>query len=167
MNMQTLLLAITKFLKDCVAANVTIACYESCTGGALANLITNIAGASNYFKGGAIVYSSHAKITIAKLTSQFLNKNTTVAMATSHALASQCCCQLQATINIGITGYLEPQTAIRQSVVYVCFKLPTTCVHRVYYPQNRRRPAQKQFVLTAIINDLNSDLIKSKIKNFL
>jgi len=44
--------------------NQTISMMESCTGGGLANSITNIAGASEVFEFGAVTYSNKAKITI-------------------------------------------------------------------------------------------------------
>ena len=39
----------------------TLALGESCTGGLLSHLITNIPGASAFFKGGAVVYDNVAK----------------------------------------------------------------------------------------------------------
>ena len=40
----------------------TISTMESCTGGSLSNAITNIEGASEVFKYGAITYSNEFKI---------------------------------------------------------------------------------------------------------
>ena len=42
--------------------NKTISTMESCTGGALASLITDISGASAVFKYGAVTYSNEYKI---------------------------------------------------------------------------------------------------------
>ena len=38
-----------------------VATAESCTGGLIGHLVTEIAGSSDYFAGGAIVYSYAAK----------------------------------------------------------------------------------------------------------
>jgi len=43
------------------AARLTCATAESCTGGLVGHLITEIAGSSGYFMGGAITYSNAAK----------------------------------------------------------------------------------------------------------
>ena len=43
------------------AADITCATAESCTGGLVGHLITENAGSSDYFAGGAIVYSYDAK----------------------------------------------------------------------------------------------------------
>lgn len=40
----------------------TIALAESCTGGKIAQLITSVPGASGYFKGGLVTYSTESKI---------------------------------------------------------------------------------------------------------
>jgi PncC family amidohydrolase len=39
----------------------TLAVAESCTGGLIGHLLTNIPGSSDYFLGGIIAYSNHAK----------------------------------------------------------------------------------------------------------
>jgi len=43
------------------ANNLFLATAESCTGGLLGHLITNLPGSSDYYLGGQIVYSNHAK----------------------------------------------------------------------------------------------------------
>lgn len=42
--------------------NQTIAVAESCTGGKISHLITQISGSSNYFKGSIVAYSNQIKI---------------------------------------------------------------------------------------------------------
>ncbi len=45
-------------------SNNTLATAESCTGGAIAQEITAIAGSSQYFKGGIVAYSNEIKVNI-------------------------------------------------------------------------------------------------------
>jgi PncC family amidohydrolase len=49
-------------IKELKKRDYTIGVMESCTGGALANLITNIPGSSDVFKEGLVTYSNEAKI---------------------------------------------------------------------------------------------------------
>ena len=39
----------------------TVSTAESCTGGEIAATLTKIAGSSNYFKGGIVVYTDESK----------------------------------------------------------------------------------------------------------
>jgi nicotinamide-nucleotide amidase len=42
--------------------NKTIATAESCTGGKIAQVLTSVAGASNYFKGSIVSYATDTKL---------------------------------------------------------------------------------------------------------
>lgn len=53
---------VDKVTKKLLAAGVTVATAESCTGGMIGELITNMAGSSRIYKGGAIVYSNDEKV---------------------------------------------------------------------------------------------------------
>ena len=54
--------------------NISIAVAESCTGGLLGHKITNAAGSSAYFLGGAIVYSNQLKRTMVGVKETTLEK---------------------------------------------------------------------------------------------
>ena len=45
-----------------ILLNKTVSTMESCTGGYIANSITNVEGSSNIFKFGAVTYSNEYKI---------------------------------------------------------------------------------------------------------
>ena len=51
-----------KIVNDLKKKEITISTMESCTGGGIANEITNISGASEVFKEGFVTYSNEAKI---------------------------------------------------------------------------------------------------------
>ena len=51
-----------EIIKKLTKLDKTISTMESCTGGGLANAITNIEGASEVFKYGAVTYSNEFKI---------------------------------------------------------------------------------------------------------
>jgi PncC family amidohydrolase len=44
--------------------NLTLATAESCTGGLIADRITNISGSSEYFRGGIVAYAYEAKVAL-------------------------------------------------------------------------------------------------------
>ena len=52
----------------------TLSTAESCTGGKIAQLITSIPGASNYFKGSMVTYATEAKINLLGVSPDLIKK---------------------------------------------------------------------------------------------
>ncbi len=65
----------------------TIAVAESCTGGGLATRLTDRAGASAYFLGGGVVYSNEAKIDLAGVDPDLIERFGAVSTEVADALA--------------------------------------------------------------------------------
>jgi nicotinamide-nucleotide amidase len=86
----------------------TIAVAESCTGGMLAEHLTNIAGSSNYFLGGVVCYSNEMKIALAGVPPQLIEEKGAVSPEVASALANGIRKAAGATIGIGITGIAGP-----------------------------------------------------------
>lgn len=90
------------------SAKKTLAVAESCTGGLLANRITNIPGASKYFKNGIVTYSNEAKMGILGVSADTLKKH--------GAVSSQCAIEMAQAVRrvsrsdygISITGIAGP-----------------------------------------------------------
>ena len=53
---------VKQLIKKLKTRKLFLGVMESCTGGGLANVITNLAGASEVFKGGIVAYSTEVKI---------------------------------------------------------------------------------------------------------
>ncbi|MBP6455418.1 MAG: CinA family nicotinamide mononucleotide deamidase-related protein [Chitinophagaceae bacterium] len=100
--------------------NETISTAESCTGGAIASILTSIKGSSAIFEGSIICYSADAKNKLLDIEKEFIEKNSVVSEATSLALAKHCLEKLNTTYAIGITGYLEKGDAQNQICIAVC-----------------------------------------------
>jgi nicotinamide-nucleotide amidase len=66
---ETLEVIVGKHLKE---KNKTIATAESCTGGKIAQVISSVAGASSYFKGSVVTYSTESKIDVLKVSPQII-----------------------------------------------------------------------------------------------
>ncbi len=84
----------------------TIATMESCTGGGLANAITNIPGASEVFKFGAVTYATEYKIKMG-VDEKIINKYTVYSQETAEAMAYSIVQFTNASYGIGITGKLK------------------------------------------------------------
>jgi nicotinamide-nucleotide amidase len=86
----------------------TIAVAESCTGGLLAARLTDRAGSSAYFLGGAVVYSNGAKVDLAGVDSGLIERFGAVSTEVAEALAEGAAARFEAEIGVGITGIAGP-----------------------------------------------------------
>lgn len=68
--------------------NATLAVSESCTGGLLSHLITNVAGSSNYFLLSAVTYSNEAKINVLGVSPETLKQFGAVHEETAKEMAA-------------------------------------------------------------------------------
>jgi nicotinamide-nucleotide amidase len=86
----------------------TIAVAESCTGGLMAARLTERPGSSAYFKGGLVVYSNEAKIALAGVDPDLINRYGAVSIEVAEALADGAVERLHADVGVGITGIAGP-----------------------------------------------------------
>jgi len=91
-----------------VKKNCTIATAESCTGGLLSSMLTDIPGSSRYMKGGIIAYSNEVKINQLGVKSQTLERFGAVSKETALEMAKQAAKNLKADIGISATGIAGP-----------------------------------------------------------
>ncbi len=95
-----------KIIKELTKRNETIATMESCTGGGVANAITNIEGASEILKFSAVTYSNEYKIKMG-VSGDIINKYSVYSMETAHEMAFNISKFANANYGIGITGKLN------------------------------------------------------------
>ena len=86
---------------------LTLATMESCTGGLLASTITDVAGSSDYFKGGLVAYTVEMKAAFG-VDRALLAEKGTVDPEVAAAMAAAARSRLEADIGIGITGVAGP-----------------------------------------------------------
>ena len=86
----------------------TIAIAESCTGGLLANLITNIPGSSQYFLLGVVAYSNQTKISLLKVPTLLITRYGAVYDKVAQIMAQNVRKIASSDYGIGITGIAGP-----------------------------------------------------------
>lgn len=84
----------------------TISTMESCTGGGLANAITNIEGASEVLQFSAVTYSNEYKIKMG-VPKEVIDKYTVYSMETAKAMAKAISDYTDSDYGVGITGKLN------------------------------------------------------------
>jgi len=99
----------------------TIAVAESCTGGLLSNLLTQISGSSRYFILGIAAYSNTAKQTILKIPADIIAKKGAVSEEVACALARSVRKLGKTDFAIGITGIAGPAGGTIKKPVGIVF----------------------------------------------
>ena len=94
-----------KIVEELKKQNKTIAFMESCTGGFLANCITNISGASNVLKVSLVTYSSAYKEKFG-VDKNIIEKYTVYSSKVARQMAKKISEFAKSDIGVGITGEL-------------------------------------------------------------
>ena len=93
-------------VKLLIKLNKTVSTMESCTGGCLANEITNVPGASDIFKFGAVTYANEFKIKMG-VDSRIIDKYSVYSMETAVDMAKKITSFTLSDYGIGVTGKLK------------------------------------------------------------
>ncbi|WP_455392880.1 CinA family protein [[Eubacterium] cellulosolvens] len=87
---------------------LTLATAESCTGGLIANRITNVPGSSNYFERGVITYSNQAKVELLNVPGDTLERFGAVSAETAIAMAAGIRSLARTDLGLAVTGIAGP-----------------------------------------------------------
>ena len=96
---------------------------ESCTGGLLASMITEVPGASAVFPGSFVTYSSGQKHRMAGVSSTILRKKGAVSVKSARAMARGAAMRTGADLALSVTGNAGPEPSEEKPVglVYIGF----------------------------------------------
>ncbi len=89
-------------------AGLTLAVAESCTGGMVAARITDVAGSSAYFLGGAVAYANETKTKVLGIPAKILETHGAVSEEVARGMAAEVRRRLGATAGLGVTGIAGP-----------------------------------------------------------
>ena len=104
-----------------------LAAAESCTGGLIADRITDIPGSSNYFGTGIVAYSNETKMKILHVPKDILETFGAVSAETAKAMAEGVRDLAKADIAVSTTGIAGPTGAAPKKpigLVYVGLSTP-------------------------------------------
>jgi nicotinamide-nucleotide amidase len=102
---ETMEFAIGKLLSE---KGLSLATMESCTGGLLANVITNVSGSSEYFRGGLVSYATETKVEWG-VDEAVISEHGVISAETAQAMARAVRAKMRADIGVGITGVAGPE----------------------------------------------------------
>ena len=84
----------------CLGRGLTVALAESCTGGLVADAITEVAGSSGYFAGGVVSYSNEAKESLLGVPEAVLAAHGAVSAQVARAMAEGARDRFAATVAV-------------------------------------------------------------------
>jgi len=87
---------------------LTVATAESCTGGMLAALLTDIEGAGHGFERGFVTYTKESKAELLGIPGHLLDDNDAVSETVARAMAEGALTRSHADLAIGVTGFAGP-----------------------------------------------------------
>ena len=133
-----------------------LAVAESCTGGVVGSRITNIAGSSEYFDRGAIVYSNLAKNEMLGIPLELINRHGAVSAETAAAMAKRMLIAAHTDLGLAITGIAGPDGGTEEKpvgLVYIALatsKGVNTAEHRFLGDREQVRMRASQMALDMV-----------------
>jgi PncC family amidohydrolase len=107
-NQDSLELLASRLQALCLKGGLSVATAESCTGGLIAKLITDIAGSSGYFRGGVVAYSNAVKESLLGVPTDVLSAHGAVSAQTALAMAAGVAARTGADLAVAVTGVSGP-----------------------------------------------------------
>lgn len=134
---------------------LTIATMESCTGGGVANAITNMEGASEIFKFSAVTYCNEYKIKMG-VDKEIIDKYTVYSIETAMSMAKAISNFANSNYGVGVTGKLnrkdENNDTGSNNLVYISI-----------YSKDEDKFYNEEVTVTKEIRFKNKELVINKI----
>jgi nicotinamide-nucleotide amidase len=128
-------------VKLLVQRNQTVAVAESCTGGLLANRITNVPGASAVFLAGYVCYANQAKIDMLDVDPQLIETHGAVSEQVARALAEHARACARSDYALATTGVAGPSGGSPEKpvgTVYIALAASgETIAKKLFFPTDR------------------------------
>jgi nicotinamide-nucleotide amidase len=104
---ETLEAAVRRLLAKADERNLVLATAESCTGGLLASLLTDVPGFAHVFDRGFVTYSEAAKAEMLGVDPALIEREGAVSRAVAVAMAGGALTRSRANIALAITGFAD------------------------------------------------------------
>ncbi|MEJ2039198.1 MAG: competence/damage-inducible protein A [Desulfosarcinaceae bacterium] len=149
-----------------VEQKATLALAESCTGGLIANWVTNTAGSSDYFLLSAVTYANQAKQALLGVAAETLKEFGAVHEQTAREMAAGARKAAGAVYGLSTTGIAGPSGGSKEKPVgTVCVAVAGpegTVSRRLYFPFGQRL-LNKRIFATAALDMLRRVLLQENL----
>ncbi len=99
----------------------TLSIAESCTGGLVSDLVTNVPGSSDYFEGGIVSYSNLAKVELLGVPPAYMKRYGAVSSQVAIRMAEGIRKAFHTTLGVSTTGIAGPGGGSRKKPVGLVF----------------------------------------------
>ena len=143
--------------------NKTISTAESCTGGKIAQILSSVSGASNYFKGSVVSYATQTKISVLGISEDLINKYSVVSAEVAKQMAINVKNIMKTDYAIATTGNAGPtkgDSKAELGAVFIALATPNEVIVEEF---NFGQPREK--VIDRAVNQSMEMLRKEILKN--
>ncbi|MFH1122735.1 MAG: competence/damage-inducible protein A, partial [Pseudomonadota bacterium] len=147
---QTMEEVVGRMLKE---RGLSVSVAESCTGGLIGNLLTNVPGSSNYFQGGVTVYSNPSKIDLLGVSSETIERFGAVSEQTAREMAEGVKRGFKTDMGIAVTGIAGPEGGSENKpvgTVYIALATREGTLSRRYRFWGTRRQVKVNTAMMAL-----------------
>lgn len=141
----------------------TIATAESCTGGKIAQTLTSVAGASNYFRGSVVSYATDTKVSVLGVSQQTIDENSVVSAPVAKEMALGIQKLMKTDYAVATTGNAGPSKGDVDATVGTVFIALATPNEVIVEEFNFGQPREK--VIDRTVNKAFEMLQKEILKN--
>ncbi len=92
----------------CLAAGLTVATAESCTGGRVSDALTDVPGSSGYVRGGVVAYADDVKASLLGVPAEVLRVHGAVSAQVARAMATGAQARFGTDLAVAVTGIAGP-----------------------------------------------------------
>jgi nicotinamide-nucleotide amidase len=122
---------VERILRKVCDAELRLATAESCTGGLLASLLTDVDGCSHAFERAFVCYTDEAKREMLGVDAAILERHGAVSEPVARAMAEGALARSRADIAIAVTGFAGPTSEGEEGLVhFACARRSRPTVHR-------------------------------------
>jgi len=153
-----------KIITICTAQGLKIATAESCTGGLISALFTEISGSSAVFECGFVTYSNESKTKMLGVSADLMEKHGAVSEQVAGAMAAGALEKAGVDLAVSVTGIAGPSGGTKQKpvgLVYIAVASKNGVNVRKNIFSGNRAEIREQAVTKAI------NMLHGEVQNFL
>ncbi len=136
-----------------IEKKMTLATAESCTGGKIAQELTSIPGASNYFKGGIVSYATETKVEVLQIPKEIIERHSVVSAEVAYLMAQNVKKLLNTDFSVATTGNAGPTKGDSDAdigTVYIAIATPNDVYVQKFNMGNHRERIVEKSVNKAL-----------------